>query len=195
MVALYSYFAFKIAFTSLTAYSFVRTDNTTISNFDYDTKPNHGIDYLAYCYQKIKEVMDSPQDWRNDYTAANDIENSTKKLFQYYKHWRKMFYCYYMVLASIIYDACWFIGLVVKELVDPSLGMFKMIHNSFVTINMVFFNCFNNAGALTALGFVTLIISFAVNIFIYLKLHKSIFDEKKQLETAFDKLYKQLLND
>lgn len=195
MVALYSYFAFKIAFASLTAYSFVRTDNTTISNFDYNTKPHRGINYLAYCYQKIEEIMDSPQDWRNDYDAANDIENSTKKLFQYYKHWRKMFYCYYIVLASIIYDACWFIGLVIKELADPSLGIFKMIHNLFVTINTAFVNCFNNAEALTALGFVTLIVFFTVNIFIYLKLRKSIFDEKKQLETAFGKLYKKLLND
>lgn len=142
---------------------------------------------LANYYYHTKQLIDSE-------STNGELKAAAMRISKIYRKYHTSKEIYLIIKASIVYDLIWFVGLIGKELFEPTLGVFKMINRMFTALNTNLASCFNNASTLTLVGFSALILFMFINVIVYLKLRKQNETTQKQLRVAFSKLLNESEN-
>lgn len=142
-----------------------------------------------------KELADLNDSYKHFKAVVNRYENrkvqkQIKALLQAYDEFERIYYIVNIALVNMVLDLFCLVGLIIKELFAPSLGVFQMIHN-FFSMNVA--SVLNHASALTLLGLVGLTVFATINIVTYVRLKKRVKDMQKNLKESFDDMYKDIV--
>lgn len=184
MIAICFYFTLKIIF------SILGTFNYDLLHYIYSNLWVRNPLERFESYQNYSSAADDHNYIQDHLNVIKDLDTKTtaETICSSYVQWRKTWHWYLSAIVNICYDSLWLIGIIIKELISPSLGVFRMIHTLFNTIKGSFINNFNNAGTLTILSLSVLFVFFVINGILYFKLRKQVHNNQTKLQIALNNL-------